>query len=1700
MLCDGKGRRNEILMHGHLSDQRWHMLSSTHSFLVSKDGRKISNGDCALFRAGNAPPFIGIIRHQVVDEEGDVKLGVNWLYRPADVKLGKGASIDPLPPNEVFYSFHQDEISGASLLHPCKVAFLSKGVQLPSGVSAFVCRRVYDVTSKCLWWLTDQDYTNEHQEEVDQLLNKTKNEMQATMHSGGLSPRTVNSPTQLKSGSDSIQNGLFASQFKSKKRDRMDQNNNEMVKRSRFSKGDDSASGHLKQGCSSRPEEIMNITDKEGSLFSSASVEQLVHLMRQDRKVNIKKERDLVLHRTMLVGVVTTTDNRDCLSQFVQLGGLSILDDWLQELQKGKSGDSGSPKEAQKAHEDLLFLLLEALGKLPVDLEALKTCNVGKSVNHLRTHKNLEIQKKARYLVDAWKKRVDEDMKNNDSKSFPGHSTEITSKGLAPLVPASKAISNRIGQEDAGKLASVSLGSAKVSLSLSPTKSSKESHCKMPGFTGTTDLTVPASKEEKSSSSSQSQNNSQTCLSRHAKAASPVQKEDTQSSMVCSVSNKSSFSGSPRKISNKSVQSSLLSGSHKESMGGKAQLCSRNTSGEKDSHTGKLSDKGTDIARGDSSQSLIVRLPNPSRSATGSVNCGSNADKAIPGNQGLSPGKKEKQDVHYGKTKEQNILFDGNSSPEVNAEACQRNRTKSISAIPIEECSINGEDSEKMLEMCKMAQILSSGLGEREERKEDLAEGTVEIERRKYCEPSENSEGAGEGCSIHSQATAVSMDERGMNLLASIVVTEISKDENANVVGNSVTTSLRTGENLGQDGISGYDSKLNSPQSDDVVGQNGINMKKYKNDHDSTDHRDASRTNLDTFQNVEFTSKKEDALNTSTRVLETGNVAIVGEGIKGIIEDRIQEHPCSNCGGEQPRGEFCYDVEKLYISGKGGLASDCAKQSELETREEQEGLGGQKIQDLVNLQQAKVHVRGISVQGDGQGSSEHCLEKEKQVGNEDQEKPSEGYVPCTGASNSDVMEPNDCHSGLFDNDFVQVAHQVANKVGKEEGQHKQSDYNKLSDKDVEDISLSYEQNKSIDMLDAKEHHSTYGLEHEDQGKGEHKGNEHLAVARSITYKDDSQETLIEKTECMEPEQTMSSGEAADQGIGVTTSSDKKNVTTEMGSCTVPQSITVVPSAFVEHQEFCLKTEAAQSAWSNELPSSDQIMATAVPPAKYDGSNDSAERPAFDLNESIELDEAAQYDAAISTSASHLSVVPCTSASVPLTVSCTGLATPIAVVARSKGPFVPPINPVQSIAELGWKGSGATSAFRPAEPREITDLQHPVFKLPISYAAGFNLIGKGNRASLDIDLNVAYEKTSEDGVITVQLSSQICEPSTSSGCRDMSGKDFISSIAEPFAPTRPCSPMKSDLDLNRIDDSGENELIKMPLGTSAENFGLTLKTAISASSLGASCVLRDLDLNNGPTFDDSRDDFLPENFSSSSQPVADLRMKGELFNSSSWFSAGDAFQSLTIPLHFNDRTDHQVITTAASASQSNWSSLPGPNLFSDDIYKGKPPFSSDPIISFSNTTSKSYPFTGFPFGSSFPLNTPPFSSGPLSYPESLGPGCFPAAPSEVVPTGSLSSSHVRPYFISPMVASGTESSSTCTWPTPNLDLNTGPEMDDISYREERLVTREPSINCPVSLEQMKAFCHGPASGMSSKRKDPEEGWDVHRSGYEQSIWR
>ena len=382
-----------------------------------QDGRNISVGDCALFKLSqDSPPFIGIIRW-LTSSKNNIRLGVNWLYRPSEVKLGKGILLEAAP-NEVFYTFHKDEIPAASLLHPCKVAFLPKGDELPSGISSFVCRRVFDVANKCLWWLTDQDYINvsfscpftrsillyylfifrrgiihissflqERQEEVDKLLYKTRIEMHATVQPGGRSPKPMSGPTstsQIKPGSDSSTQNCatsLPSQVKGKKRERGDQGS-EPIKRERPSKTDDGDSGH------SRPEsvwksEIAKFTER-GGLVDSEGVERLVQLMQPERA---EKKIDLI-GRSILAGVIAATERYDCLGRFVQLRGLPVLDEWLQEIHKGKIGDGSSPKDSDKSVEEFLLVLLRALDKRPANLQALQMCNIGKSVNHLRSHKN----------------------------------------------------------------------------------------------------------------------------------------------------------------------------------------------------------------------------------------------------------------------------------------------------------------------------------------------------------------------------------------------------------------------------------------------------------------------------------------------------------------------------------------------------------------------------------------------------------------------------------------------------------------------------------------------------------------------------------------------------------------------------------------------------------------------------------------------------------------------------------------------------------------------------------------------------------------------------------------------------------------------------------------------------------------------------------------------------------------------------------------------------------------------------------------------------------------------------------------------------------------------------------------------------------------------------------------------------------------
>uniref|UniRef100_A0A2P2MVJ4 BAH domain-containing protein n=1 Tax=Rhizophora mucronata TaxID=61149 RepID=A0A2P2MVJ4_RHIMU len=83
--------------------------SSSNSDFFLKDGRKVRVGDCALFKPPHdSLPFIGLIQKVIAGKEDSLSLWVNWLYRPSDIKLGKGSLLD-IAPNEGYPRLYAEE-------------------------------------------------------------------------------------------------------------------------------------------------------------------------------------------------------------------------------------------------------------------------------------------------------------------------------------------------------------------------------------------------------------------------------------------------------------------------------------------------------------------------------------------------------------------------------------------------------------------------------------------------------------------------------------------------------------------------------------------------------------------------------------------------------------------------------------------------------------------------------------------------------------------------------------------------------------------------------------------------------------------------------------------------------------------------------------------------------------------------------------------------------------------------------------------------------------------------------------------------------------------------------------------------------------------------------------------------------------------------------------------------------------------------------------------------------------------------------------------------------------------------------------------------------------------------------------------------------------------------------------------------------
>lgn len=161
-----------------------------------------------------------------------------------------------------------------------------------------------------------------------------------------------------------------------------------------------------------------------------------------------------------------------------------------------------------------------------------------------------------------------------------------------------------------------------------------------------------------------------------------------------------------------------------------------------------------------------------------------------------------------------------------------------------------------------------------------------------------------------------------------------------------------------------------------------------------------------------------------------------------------------------------------------------------------------------------------------------------------------------------------------------------------------------------------------------------------------------------------------------------------------------------------------------------------------------------------------------------------------------------------------LSAPIAVVATSKGAPGLPVAPLHFGGELGWRGSAATSAFRPASSRKTPDSEK-------AYSSP-----KQKSNILEIDLNVADD---EDDVAVNHVSAKQA-PVSSDLPSGGSSIEVSSRRAEKFK-----------LDLNSMgDEDAPSYLSNWKLH---QNFSQSLSPASSSSSRQPS--MRDFDLNDKP---------------------------------------------------------------------------------------------------------------------------------------------------------------------------------------------------------------------------------------------------------------
>ncbi|PIA26580.1 hypothetical protein AQUCO_09100036v1 [Aquilegia coerulea] len=150
----------------------------THFEAFEYDGNRFELEDSVLLtpEEKGQKPYVAIIKDITLGKDGSMMVLGQWFYRPEEAERRGGGGWEARDTRELFYSFHRDEVPAESVMHKCLAHFVPLHKQFPdrSVHPGFIIQKVYDTVEKKLWKLTDKDYEDSKQHEINILVQKTR--------------------------------------------------------------------------------------------------------------------------------------------------------------------------------------------------------------------------------------------------------------------------------------------------------------------------------------------------------------------------------------------------------------------------------------------------------------------------------------------------------------------------------------------------------------------------------------------------------------------------------------------------------------------------------------------------------------------------------------------------------------------------------------------------------------------------------------------------------------------------------------------------------------------------------------------------------------------------------------------------------------------------------------------------------------------------------------------------------------------------------------------------------------------------------------------------------------------------------------------------------------------------------------------------------------------------------------------------------------------------------------------------------------------------------------------------------------------------------------------------------------------------------------------------------------------------------------